>query len=66
VNYVVDANLSPRPAELLRDAGHDAVHVRDIGLRTASDDEIIDYAISTDRIVVSHDTDFGTLLAYRE
>jgi len=66
VNYVVDANLSPRLAALLRDAGHDAVHVRDIGLRTASDDEIIDYAISTDRIVISHDTDFGTLLAYRE
>ena len=66
MNYVVDTNLSPRLAALLRDAGHDAVHVRDIGLRTASDDEIIDYAISTDRIVISHDTDFGTLLAYRE
>ena len=66
MNYVVDANLSPRLVALLRDAGHDAVHVRDIGLRTASDDEIIDYAISTDRIVISHDTDFGTLLAYRE
>lgn len=66
MNYVVDANLSPRLAGLLRDAGHDAVHVRDIGLRAASDDEIIDYAISTDRIVISHDTDFGTLLAYRE
>lgn len=66
MNFVVDANLSPRLAEFLRDAGHDAVHVRDIGMRAASDDEIIDYAISTDRIVISHDTDFGTLLAYRE
>ena len=66
MNFVVDANLSPRLAEFLRDAGHDAVHVRDIGIRAASDDEIIDYAISTDRIVISHDTDFGTLLAYRE
>jgi predicted nuclease of predicted toxin-antitoxin system len=26
----------------------------------------IDDAISTERIVISHDTDFGTLLAYRE
>jgi predicted nuclease of predicted toxin-antitoxin system len=65
VNFVVDANLSPRVAALLRAAGHDAVHVRDIGLRDASDDQIIDYAISTDRVVISHDTDFGTLLAHR-
>lgn len=35
-------------------------------MRAASDDEIVDSAISTDRIVISHDTDFGTLLAYRE
>ena len=34
--------------------------------QTASDDEIIAHAISTDRIVISHDTDFGTLLAYRD
>ncbi len=66
MSFVVDANLSPRLAEFLRDAGHDAVHVRDIGMRAASDDEIVDSAISTDRIVISHDTDFGTLLAYRE
>ena len=66
MNFVVDANLSARLAVLLQVAGHDAVHVRDIGLRAASDDEIIDYAISTDRMVISHDTDFGTLLAYRQ
>lgn len=66
MNFVVDANLSARLAVLLQVACHDAVHVRDIGLRAASDDEIIDYAISTDRIVISHDTDFGTLLAYRQ
>jgi len=34
-------------------------------MRDASDDEIIDYAIDTDRVVISHDTDFGTLLAHR-
>ena len=65
MNFVVDANLSPRIAGLLTAAGHDAVHVRDIGMRDASDDKIIDYAINTDRVVISHDTDFGTLLAHR-
>jgi predicted nuclease of predicted toxin-antitoxin system len=65
VKFVVGANLSPRVAALLQSAGHDAVHVRDIGLRDASDDRIIDYAMSTERVVISHDSDFGTLLAYR-
>jgi predicted nuclease of predicted toxin-antitoxin system len=65
VKFVVDANLSPRIAALLRSAGHDTVHVRDIGLRDASDDRIIDFAITSERVVVSHDSDFGTLLAYR-
>jgi predicted nuclease of predicted toxin-antitoxin system len=65
VRFLVDANLSPRVAELLTVAGHDAVAVRDLGLQTAPDDEIIDRALADDRVVISHDTDFGTLLAVR-
>jgi len=38
VRFVVDANLSPVMAEGLRTEGHDAVHVVDIGLLTASDE----------------------------
>jgi predicted nuclease of predicted toxin-antitoxin system len=37
--------------------------VRDDGLQTRSDEEIIKRARSERRIVVSADTDFGTLLA---
>jgi len=65
VRFLVDANMSPRVAELLRSNGHEAVAVREIGLADASDDEILDRAASDERIVVSHDTDFGTLLAFR-
>jgi predicted nuclease of predicted toxin-antitoxin system len=65
VRFLVDANMSPRLAELLRLNGHDALAVRDVGLRDASDDEILEYARGDDRIVISHDTDFGTLLAFR-
>lgn len=43
--------------------GHDAVAVREVGLSEAPDSQIVDYAVDTDRIVVSHDTDFGALLA---
>ena len=65
MRFLVDANVSPRVALLLADAGHDAVAVRDVGLTAAPDDEILDRALADDRVIVSHDTDFGTLLAAR-
>lgn len=63
MKLLVDANLSSRVATRLRDAGHDAVHVRDLGLATADDEEILNAAAADHRVVVSEDTDFGALLA---
>lgn len=65
MRFLVDANLSPRLAALLSAEGHDAIAVRDLGLAAASDDDILDHAAADDLIILSHDTDFGALLAYR-
>ena len=63
MRFLLDENLSPKLVDLLGRAGHDVVHVRDIGLVSASDEVVIAAASADDRILISADTDFGTLLA---
>jgi predicted nuclease of predicted toxin-antitoxin system len=65
VRFLIDAPLSPLLADQLRNAGHDAIHVRDCDLADAEDAVVFARAAKEDRVVVSADTDFGTLLALR-
>ncbi len=65
MRFLVDNARSPALAVLLTDAGHDAVHVRALNLQHAQDIAIFEQAAGDDRVVVSADTDFGTLLATR-
>jgi predicted nuclease of predicted toxin-antitoxin system len=63
MRFLVDQCLSPDFAQALADAGHDAVHLRDVGMQRASDPEVLEFARTHDRVLVSADSDFRTLLA---
>jgi predicted nuclease of predicted toxin-antitoxin system len=63
VRLLIDANLSPKVAAALRTAGLESVHVGDVGLLTAPDPSILDYAAANALVIVSADSDFGELLA---
>lgn len=65
MRFLIDNALSPILAAELVEAGHDAAHVRDYGMQAADDESILARAQDEKRIVVSADTDFGTLLATR-
>jgi predicted nuclease of predicted toxin-antitoxin system len=66
LRFLIDNALPPRLAELLAAAGHDAVHVRAYRMQGAIDEDVLARARAEGRIVVSADSDFGTILAAQE
>ena len=58
MKLLFDANLSPALVTGLAIEYHKSTHVRDAGLRDASDSEIWTYAKANEFVIVSKDTDF--------
>jgi predicted nuclease of predicted toxin-antitoxin system len=63
VRFLVDECLSPTLAANLRHAGHDAVHIVDLGKCGVPDTVVMQVARLQRRVLLSADTDFGELLA---
>ncbi len=63
MKLLVDMNLSPRWIIFLADAGIEAVHWSTLGAKNAPDPEIMAYASANDYVVLTHDLDFGAILA---
>ena len=63
MKLIVDMNLSPRWVKLLTDAGFEAIHWSAVGNYAAPDSEIMAYARVHHYAVLTHDLDFGAILA---
>lgn len=63
VRFLIDESVSGTVAELLTEAGHDAVHVGHFEMLGARDEMVMATALEHDRVLVFADTDFGALLA---
>jgi len=64
LKFLLDADMPISSAKVIRSFGYDVEDVRDIGMRAATDQEIIHYALQNKRIIVTKDTDFGEILRY--
>jgi len=63
MKFLVDMNLAPRWCEEFMSRGHEAIHWSDVGQHDAPDDELMDWARGNKHVIITHDLDFGALLA---
>jgi predicted nuclease of predicted toxin-antitoxin system len=64
MKFLLNVNISYRLGMLLVGVGHESRHALDIGLGMATDAEILVAAHLEDEVVITHDLDYGTLLAF--
>lgn len=64
MRFLVDASLPRSAAALIRDCGHYAEDVRDIGPSLARDSQIAEYAKARQFTVITADFDFADIRVY--
>ena len=63
MRFLADMGISPRTVDFLRRLGHNAEHLHHQGLDRLPDSAVLAKARSEHRILLTHDLDFGELMA---
>ena len=63
MRFLADMGGAGRVERNLREAGHDAVHLRDEGLQRATDQNVFAKATAEDRIILTFALDFADIAA---
>jgi predicted nuclease of predicted toxin-antitoxin system len=64
MRFLLDANLPRSASSLLQRLGHEAIDVRDIGMRHSHDELIAAYARENQCVMVTRDFDFADIRNY--
>lgn len=63
MKFLADMGISPVTVNFLCDLGHDTIHLHALGLDQLPDSAILEKARLENRIILTHDLDFGELTA---
>ena len=63
ISILLDQGLPRSAASLLRDEGWNVLHTGDIGLSRSTDRQILEFARNEQRVIITLDSDFHTILA---
>ena len=63
MRFLADMGISPRTVRFLRALGHEALHLHERGLERLSDADILTMAREDGYVLLTHDLDFGELVA---
>lgn len=64
MRFIIDAALSESLTTILREAGYDAIHVAEIGMAHAPDENIAAYAKRNALVILTQDFDFADVRHY--
>lgn len=64
MRFLIDADLPYGLKSTFASHGHDAVHVRDLGLSSASDERVYHHAVTYRQFLVTRDLDFSDIRIY--
>lgn len=66
MKFMLDMGISPKTAVFLRNLGYDAIHLHDLKSDRSTDPAVLQMAQNEERILLTHDLDFGELIAASE
>ncbi len=63
MKFLADMGISPGAVKFLKERGFDAIHLHEQNLDRLEDPDILEKARDENRVLLTHDLDFGELLA---